>query len=226
MGSTDHAGVAGGVDKDKGQRRFHKLQQQRSKTHELRCYCAHDGFEDGETFLCRDLLGRLKVDNRFVSCNGTHEVTSYFGVTMKTEEELTNCHAEDLSALYLVGGPENTQSLEHNEELLHLIREFDARGGLIVAQCSAPARILGHNHLLKGRHYTCSSGLESTVDDGIFVDALIVHDGNLVTGRGLGASMDFALYTGGLIVNDQEAAKWQATHFYYDADFARKVVHF
>ena len=80
--------------------------------------------------------------------------------------------------------------------------------------------------LLKGRHYTCSSNLESSVDDGIFEDLSIVHDQNLVTSKGLGVSLEYALYISALLLNDLKIVQEQALHIYYQGNFLEKVTQF
>ncbi len=54
-----------------------------------------------------------------------------------------------------------------------------------------PRRVLGGNGLLKGRRYVCSGELWRQVTDGVYVDADVVEDGNLISGRGSGRCLIF-----------------------------------
>jgi putative intracellular protease/amidase len=51
--------------------------------------------------------------------------------------------------------------------------------------------VLGGN-LLKGRRYVCSGDLWQDVKNGEYVDAPVVEDGNLISGKGFGHVFDFA----------------------------------
>jgi putative intracellular protease/amidase len=44
----------------------------------------------------------------------------------------------------------------------------------------------GGNDLLKGRRYVCSGDLWQDVKNGEYVDAPVVEDGNLISGKGFG----------------------------------------
>lgn len=62
--------------------------------------------------------------------------------------------------------------------------------------------MLGGNGLLKGRRYVCSGDLWQSVDDGIYVDAPVVVDNNLISGKGLGHAFDFALTLSARLLGD------------------------
>lgn len=166
------------------------------------------------------------IHSVIVSCKDSLDLCSYWGVKLKADLLLSEVQDEIFEALVLVGGPQNTKALEHKQSLLDLIVKHDNLGKWLFVQCSAPARILGHNHLLKGRHYTCSSNLESTVQDGIFEDLSIVHERNLVTSKGLGVSLEYALYISALLLNDLKIVQEQAVHIYYQGNFLEKVTRF
>ena len=176
--------------------------------------------------MCRDLFARLKIESALISCKESLSLTSYWGIKLEADCLLSKIKDETFEALVLVGGPQNTQTLEHNEVLLDLIARHDALGKWLFVQCSAPARILGHNKLLKGRHYTCSSNLQNTVEDGVFEDLSIVHDKNLVTSKGLGVSLEYALYISALLLDDLKLVQDQASHIYYEGNFLDKVKKF
>jgi len=67
-----------------------------------------------------------------------------------------------------------------------------AAGKLSCAICAAPS-ILGHRGLLKDRKYTCYPTFDEPSFNGEYQQVLAVKDGNLITGRGMGATIDFAL---------------------------------
>ena len=118
-------------------------------------------------------------------------------------------------AVVLPGGPQGSVNLAANKDVIRFISAHDAAGKLICPICSAAARVLGGNNLLKGRRYVCSGDLFETVKDGKYVDAPVVEDGNLLSGKGLGHAFDFALTLSARLLNDEEAVRDHADHIYY-----------
>jgi 4-methyl-5(b-hydroxyethyl)-thiazole monophosphate biosynthesis len=78
--------------------------------------------------------------------------------------------------------------------VLSLLRSFDRQGCYVAAICAAPG-VLAHAGLLEGRTATSFPGfLRADSATGIRLsDAPVVSDGRLVTSRGPGTAMDFAL---------------------------------
>ncbi|SCC64644.1 DJ-1/PfpI family protein [Kosakonia oryziphila] len=99
--------------------------------------------------------------------------------------------------------------------MAQFVEQHNAAGKLICPLCSAAARVLGGNGLLKGRRYVCSGDLYETVDDGEYVDAPVVEDGNLISGKGLGLTFDFALTIAARLQGDETAARDHTKHIYY-----------
>src|SRR5699024_11704986 len=59
-------------------------------------------------------------------------------------------------AIVLPGGPEGTLNLAANHQVIEFIKRHDKAQKYICALCSAAARVLGGNQLLKGRKYVRS----------------------------------------------------------------------
>ena len=53
--------------------------------------------------------------------------------------------------------------------------------------------VLGKLGLLKGKKATCYPGFEEFLEGAEYTGAILEKDGNILTGRGPGAAMDFAL---------------------------------
>lgn len=177
--------------------------------------CIADGFEDAEAILVVDMFRRLKLDIKLVSATSSLTVHSYWGVDMQADMLLSDLPEDKLyDAVIVAGGPANTVTLGKHSALVSLLRRHDEAGKLVCALCSAPARVLAANGLLRGRHYVCSSGLEKDITDGIFTDAPVVRDGNLITGKGLGVATDFALNIAAVLTGDKAASAFQAGHIY------------
>jgi len=66
-------------------------------------------------------------------------------------------------------------------------------GKLVCAICASPAVVLAPLGILNGKKFTCYPGMEEKVKDGIWSDANVVVDGNIITSRAAGTSGHFAI---------------------------------
>ena len=81
--------------------------------------------------------------------------------------------------------------------------------------CSAAARVLAGNGLLKGRRYVCSGDLWQDITDGVYIDAPVVEEGNLISGKGFGHVFDFAFTVAARLLDDEAPVREHADHIYY-----------
>lgn len=174
------------------------------------------GFEEAEAIMTINVLRRLNISVTTLACQDMLEITSYHNIRMFADALLERNMDETFDAVVIPGGPEGTVNLAANPLVVEFIRRHDEAGKWICPICSAAARVLGGNHLLKGRRYTCSGELYQDVKDGIYVDEKIVEDGNLLSGKGLGVAFDFAFHLGWKLTGDSANVDFQVDHIYYD----------
>jgi len=173
------------------------------------------GFEEGEAIVTIDILRRLNIQVETLSCTETRAVASYHAIPMVADSTLSERVDATYDAVVLPGGPAGSQFLAQSASVIAFVRRHDDAGKWICPLCSAAARVLGGNGLLKGRRYVCSGDLWQTVSDGVYVDAPVVEDGNLLSGKGLGRVFDFALTIAARLNGDDAAAREHADHIYY-----------
>lgn len=173
------------------------------------------GFEEAEAVATIDILRRLTINVQTLSCVETREVASYHAIPMVTDAVLSERFDSTFDAVVLPGGPEGSMFLARSASVIDFVRRHDELGKFICPICSAAARVLGGNGLLKGRRYVCSGDLWQQVTDGVYVDADVVEDGNLISGRGLGKAFDFALTVAARLNGDEVSARDHAQHIYY-----------
>lgn len=150
-----------------------------------------DGFEDCEGLITIDMLRRAGIPIDTVSMNRDCFVETSHGVTLKADRLFADTDPEDYDVLILPGGKRGTENLEKCEELKKHLVSFWKAGKLIAAICAAPS-IFGHLGILKGRHYTCFPEFYDSSYEGIYEMELSVTDENVITGRGMGATIEFA----------------------------------
>ncbi|WP_031524159.1 DJ-1/PfpI family protein [Siccibacter colletis] len=173
------------------------------------------GFEEGEAIVTIDILRRLNINVETLSCVATRAVESYHAIPLVADTTLKEAFDNTYDAVVLPGGPDGSVYLAQSPEVIAFVRRHDELGKLICPICSAAARVLGGNGLLKGRRYVCSGDLWQNVTDGQYVDQSVVEDGNLISGKGLGRVFDFAFTVASRLLGDSFPAEDHADHIYY-----------
>lgn len=173
------------------------------------------GFEEAEAIITIDILRRMHIDVETLACADTRAVVSYHDIPMVADGTLADRRDALYDAVVLPGGPQGSVNLAASADVLRFVTTHDEAGKYICPICSAAARVLGGNGLLKGRRYVCSGDLWQQVQDGEYVDAPVVEDGNLLSGKGLGHAFDFALTLAARLLQDEAPVRDHAEHIYY-----------
>lgn len=114
------------------------------------------------------------------------------GVTIMPDTALDAVMHDSFDMLVLPGGQPGTRNLQADQRVLNLVRKMAEQGKYVAAICAAPS-VLAAAGLLDGKRATC---FPTCLDDFPSVQrqtAAIVEDGKLITSRGPGTAMDFAL---------------------------------
>ncbi|WP_318357720.1 DJ-1 family glyoxalase III [Enterobacter sp.] len=173
------------------------------------------GFEEAEAIVTIDILRRLHIEVETLACAESRAVVSYHNIPMVADHTLSERLDTRYDAVVLPGGPQGSVNLAASQEVVRFVTAHDEAGKLICPICSAAARVLGGNGLLKGRRYVCSGDLWQDITDGEYVDAPVVEDGNLLSGKGLGHAFDFALTLSARLLGDEAPVRDHADHIYY-----------
>ncbi len=151
-----------------------------------------DGCEEIEGLTVVDVVRRAKMEIVMLSITGKKEVTSSHGVTFLADALAEETGYEDLDGIVLPGGMPGAATLEKCDDLRRLILRFAEENKPIAAICAAPM-VLGKLGLLKGKKATCYPGFEQYLEGADCTGAMVEKDGNVITGKGPGAAMEFAL---------------------------------
>jgi cyclohexyl-isocyanide hydratase len=100
----------------------------------------------------------------------------------------------DLDVLFVPGGTEGTLSVMGRTDTMGWIRDRATRAKHITSVCTG-SMVLAKAGLLKGKRATSHWAVRDTLSDfgAIPVDQRVVNDGNVLTGAGVTAGMDFAI---------------------------------
>lgn len=151
-----------------------------------------DGFEEIEAVTVIDVLRRAEVEVKTVSVSDNKEVTGAHGITVKADALLGAFDNAEADMLMLPGGMPGTKNLENSRELKEVIKTFMENGKYVAAICAAPS-ILGKMGLLNGVKAVCFPGFEQYLSGAKLGSDIVVQDGNIITSKGPGTAIYFAL---------------------------------
>ena len=171
-----------------------------------------EGFEEIEAVTPVDVLRRAGVRVELVGVEAL-EVAGAHGVRLRMDRVLAA--EEEVDAVILPGGMPGAENLSGSERLLEVLRTQLAKGRVVGAICASPGLVLGRHGLLKGRRATCYPGFEEYFGPGAtYVKETVLEDGGLVTSRGPGTALAFALALAGVLAG-REAAEGLAEGMLY-----------
>ena len=151
-----------------------------------------EGCEEIEGLTVVDIVRRAGLEIDMISITDKAEVTSSHNVTFKTETVKAEADYESYDAIVLPGGMPGTLNLGADETVDRVIRKFADQGKLVCAICAAPS-VLGLAGLLEGKKATCHPGFEEKLLGATCSEDEVVVDGNIITSRGMGTAIPFAL---------------------------------
>lgn len=151
-----------------------------------------EGFEEIETITPIDILRRAEIECITVSTSNNIEVTGGHGITIKADELFNENSYKEARAIILPGGGKGVENLKAHEGLKKVIHYFNNNKRLIAAICAAPT-ILGELKILEGKRAVCYPGLEDKLIGAKVEHHMYCYDGHILTSRGAGTAMPFAL---------------------------------
>lgn len=151
-----------------------------------------DGCEEIEGLTVVDIARRADIEIMMISITGKREVTSSHKVTFLADALAAEVNYEELDGIILPGGMPGTLNLGADETVNKTIKEFAAAGKLVGAICAAPS-VLGAAGLLAGKKATCHPGFEEKLIGAVTCEDAVVVDSNVITSRGMGTAIPFAL---------------------------------
>ena len=164
-----------------------------------------DGFEEIEGLTVVDLLRRSGIDIEMVSIKDELNITGARGIKVIADKLITDI-TDKADMLVLPGGMPGTNYLKQSEAVKKMVMDYLNDDKYIAAICAAPT-IFGEMGLLNGKKATCYPGLEPSLTGAMWPGESdpVVRDGKIITSRGLGTAIDFALEIIRVLINDIKA---------------------
>lgn len=151
------------------------------------------GCEELEAVTIIDLLRRAEIEVVTAALTDA-PVTASRGTVLLADTTLDAVVDQDFDLIVLPGGLPGAQYLEEDPRLRAMLQRQQSAGRFVAAICAAP-KVLASAGLLNGKTATSYPGAIQAADypQVNFVSAPVVVDGLVVTSRGPGTAMDFAL---------------------------------
>jgi protein deglycase len=162
-----------------------------------------DGVEEIEAVTPVDLLRRAGVDVCVAAVGGGLEVRGRSGIVMRADAVRAEVDAGDFGMLVIPGGP-GVAALRGDGAVARLAADFADGGRWVAAICAAPA-LLHDAGLLQGVGHTAHFSVHAEIGTPHPAPP-VVRDGRIITARGAGTAMDFALELIRCLCGDDEAA--------------------
>lgn len=99
---------------------------------------------------------------------------------------------KDYDMIVLPGGQPGTRNMQADVRVLNLLQTMAKQDKYVASICAAPS-VLAIAGLLHAKQATCYPGSLNAFPDVHLQTSAIVEDGKLITSRGPGTAMDFAL---------------------------------
>jgi 4-methyl-5(b-hydroxyethyl)-thiazole monophosphate biosynthesis len=151
------------------------------------------GFEDLEATTIVDLLRRADIE---VVTAGLQAglVQGARGMRVQPDAALDDVLNRDFDMIALPGGLPGAEHLKNDARIQALLKRMAAAGKYTTAICAAPIALAAAG-LLDGRRATSYPGFvdKMTLPGTTYLADAVVVDGKVVTSRGPGTAMDFAL---------------------------------
>lgn len=188
------------------ERNFRKREETMSRV----CVFFADGFEEIEGLTVVDVLRRAGVQVEMISVSGRKQVRGSHGILVEADLLFEDASVEEADMLVLPGGMPGTLNLKAHEGLKKCLIDFDNCRKYIAAICAAPS-ILSELGILKKKKACAYPTFEENLQCEEVLRVSVAVDGHIITGRGMGAAIPFALRLTALLCGEMKAEEIKAS---------------
>jgi 4-methyl-5(b-hydroxyethyl)-thiazole monophosphate biosynthesis len=157
------------------------------------------GYEEVEALTVVDLLRRAGVECLMVSADDQDTVTGARGMEVTMDEKLSEID-DQCDLVVLPGGIPGVPNLKTNSKVQAMVKAQNDRGGYVAAICAGPTA-LGAFGVLADKNPGCEDQLMAKRHS----TEPVVVDGNVITSRGVGTAIEFALKLVEILIDRQTA---------------------
>jgi len=165
-----------------------------------------EGFEEIEAVNIIDVLRRAEINVKAVSITENLEVTGSHGIKIIADKLFQDVNYNLVDMIILPGGMPGATNLNNHLGLREQILNFYDNKKLLGAICAAPM-VFGNLGILKNKYATCYPGFENQLHGAIATGEDIEVADNIITGKGAGVAIEFALKIVEIIKGKELATK-------------------
>lgn len=169
-----------------------------------------EGFETVEALTPLDILRRLGVKVKTVKIKTPGElvdfqaVASSHGLVVRPDVFLSDVESEEPAEMIILpGGFPGYKNLTENEGVGRILAKYYQSGKYIATICGA-ASVLAANKIAEGSRITCHASVKELMGKYVYTGAEVERDGKIITARGAGLSLPFALEIAKVFASDAE----------------------
>ncbi|RIJ50558.1 DJ-1/PfpI family protein [Maribellus luteus] len=151
-----------------------------------------EGFEEIEAISIIDVLRRANLKVTVVSVTGDLVVTGAHQIQVTADKLFEDVDYSEIEMLVLPGGMPGSANLKAHSGLREQILNFNDNGKPLGAICAAPM-VFGNLGLLNNKKATCYPGFEEELHGAVITGNDVEQAGNIITGKGAGVAIKFAL---------------------------------
>ena len=150
-----------------------------------------NGFEITEAMAPVDMMRRAKLDVKTVGI-GADVIESSCGVKVVADIREKDVDMNNAEAVVVPGGMPGVTNLDASDFVKNCVCEANDAGKLVCAICAGPS-VSGKLGVLAGKKAVCYPGFEEYLVDCVETDEFVAADGNAITAKGAGVSVEFGL---------------------------------
>lgn len=151
-----------------------------------------EGFEEIEAVSIIDVLRRAKLDVTTVSITGKPVVKGSHNIKISADKLFEEVNYNEIDMIVLPGGMPGATNLNSHSGMRKVILEFNKNKKSLGAICAAPL-VFGNLGILENKNATCYPGFESQLEGANTTGTDVEQANNIVTGKGAGVAIKFAL---------------------------------
>ena len=170
------------------------------------------GVEEIEIIAVVDLLRRAEIDVCMASLDGK-PVTGRSNITILADASLPDVMQQPWDMIVLPGGLPNAHLLRDDANVKATISRLRRERKSIAAICAAPTALAAYGiteNMRVTAYPACQSEMEQLQPSSIYIDDSVVEDDFLITSRGPGTAIAFALRLIAKLCDENTAATVKA----------------
>jgi protein deglycase len=165
-----------------------------------------EGFEEIEAVSIIDVLRRADFEVTVVSVNQEIVVEGSHSIKITCDKLFQDVDYSTIDMIVLPGGMPGAENLKAHGGLREQILNFNDSNKPLAAICAAPM-VLGNLGLLKDKKATCYPGFEDELHGAVITGNDVEATDNIITGKGAGVAIEFALKIVEMFKGAEEAQK-------------------